>query len=232
MQNLFADFVCLPTHTKRGNVAILVVLDSFSKFVIFYPVRRFAASVVIDCFERSYFPAYGAPNSIVTDNANVFRSKQVKDLCFCWGVEHIFTTSYYTQSSLAKRVNRNLKSALKVYHHQAQNSWYENLPFLAFAFKTALHDSTQTTFDLLCLGREIKSPLGSRWDLPSLEVDARSAASQSLWARACKNLRSASCKVACRFNEGRKPHQFRVGDTVMYTKSLVSNKALMSLPKC
>ena len=65
MQKLFADFVGPLTRTKRGNVPSLVVLDSFSKFVSFYPVRRIAASVVIDCFERSYFPAYGKPNSIL-----------------------------------------------------------------------------------------------------------------------------------------------------------------------
>jgi len=87
---LFADFVSPLTRPKRWNVAIQVFLESFSKFVSFYPVKRIAASAVINCFERSYFRAYGAPNSIVTDNANVFLSKQVKDLCFCWGVEHIF----------------------------------------------------------------------------------------------------------------------------------------------
>jgi hypothetical protein len=39
-----------------------------------------ASSVVIDCLEKGYFPAYGTPTSIVTDNARVFRSKEVKDL--------------------------------------------------------------------------------------------------------------------------------------------------------
>ena len=67
------------------------------------------------------------------------------------------------------------------------------------------------------------SPLGSRWDLPSLEVD-KSDASQSISARAFKNLRSARRKVAREFNERRKPNQFRLGDTVMYTQILVSNK--------
>ena len=153
-------------------MAILVVLDTFSKFVSFYPVSRIAASVVIDCFERSYFPAYGATNSIVTDNA-----KQVKDLCFRWGVKHIFTTPYDPQGSLGERVNRNLKTALKIYHHQTQNTLDEDLPFLASAFNTALHESTQTTHDLLFLGTEIKSPLASRWNLPSLEVNDKSAAS-------------------------------------------------------
>jgi len=58
-----------------------------------------------------------------------------------------------------------------------------------------------------------------------LEFDDKSASSQSIWARTFKNLRSAKHKVARLFNEGRKPHKFRVGDTVMYRKNLVSNKA-------
>jgi hypothetical protein len=77
------------------TVAILVMLDSFSKFVSFYPARRIASPVVIDCLEKGYLPAFGVPISIVTDNARVFRSKQVKDLCFRWGVDHIYTTLYY-----------------------------------------------------------------------------------------------------------------------------------------
>jgi hypothetical protein len=84
---------------------------------------------------------------------------------------------------------------LKIFHHQAQSTWDEDLPYLAFAFNTALHDSTQTTPDLLFLGREIKSLLGSHWDLP-LEVDVKSTAGQSLWARVCQNLKSACRKVA------------------------------------
>ena len=31
--------------------------------------------------------------------------------------------------------------------------------------------------------------------------------------------------MADRYNQGRRPHQFKVGDTVMYKKNLVSSKA-------
>jgi len=86
LEKLFVDFVGPLTRTKRGNSVILVVLDSFPKLVGFFPVRRMASSVVIDCLEKGYFPAYGTPTSIVTDNARVFRSKEVKDLCFRWGL--------------------------------------------------------------------------------------------------------------------------------------------------
>ena len=124
------DFVGPLTHTIRGNSAVLIVLHGFSKFVCLYLVRRISSQVVIDCLARNYFPTYGTPNAIVTDNVRVFRSKEVKDLCFRWGVNHITTTPYYPQRSLAERVNRNLKSALKIFHHRSQSTWEEDLPWL------------------------------------------------------------------------------------------------------
>ena len=225
LEKLFVDFVGPLTRTRRGNSAILVVLDSFSKFVMFYPVRRVTSQVVVDCLERNYLPAYGTPKIIVSDNARVFCSKQVKDLCFRWGINHVTTTPYYPQGSLAERVNRNLKSALKIFHHESQNTWDEDLPWLASAFNTALHESTKTTPDLLFLGREIKSPLETRWDLSPADDSVKSGTGQSFWTQAYHHLKSARNKVALRYNRDRKEHNFKVGDTVMYRKHLVSSKA-------
>jgi hypothetical protein len=72
MERLFVHFVGPLVRTKRGKSAILVILDGFSKFVTFCPVRKISAQAVSDCLERTFFPAYGNPNSIVTDNAKVF----------------------------------------------------------------------------------------------------------------------------------------------------------------
>ena len=40
MERLFIDFVGPVTRTKRGNLAILVVVDAFSKFVSFFRCGR------------------------------------------------------------------------------------------------------------------------------------------------------------------------------------------------
>ena len=109
-----------------------------------------------------FFPAYGTPTCVVTDNAKVFRCRQFKDLCFRWGITHVTTTPYYPQASLAERVNRNLKSALKIFHHASQSAWDEDLPWLGLAFNTAVHESTKCTPDKLFLGRELKCPLSVR----------------------------------------------------------------------
>jgi len=181
--------------------------------------------VAVDCLERSFFPAYGTPSSIVTDNARVFVGKQFKDLCFRWGIDYITTTPYYPQASLAKRANRNLKAALKIFHHESQQEWDVNLPWLSVAFNTATHDSTKCTPDRLFLGWDMKSPLDIRWNLPPEKVGNNVHSNQSFWTEAYRNLRLACKKVANRYNKDSKPHQFQVGDMVVYRLHLASSKA-------
>jgi hypothetical protein len=49
MERLFIDFVGPLTRTKRGNLAILVIVDAFSKFVVFCPVWKISSQIVSDC---------------------------------------------------------------------------------------------------------------------------------------------------------------------------------------
>ena len=46
-----------------------------------------------------------------------------------------------------------------------------------------------------------------------------------VWTQAYENLRKARSKVARRYDANRKPHQYRVGDTVVYRLHVVSSKA-------
>ena len=224
MERLFVDFVGPLVRTRRGNIAILVILDGFSKFVKFCPVRKMSSQTAVDCLEREFFSAYGTPSSVVTDNARVFCGRQFKDLCFRWGIAHITTTPYYPQASLAERVNRNLKSALKIFHHEAQEMWDSDLPWLSMAFNTSTHESTKCTPDKLFLGREMRSPLDVRWDL-SPENVVNSEDTNQFWTEAYRNLQLACKKVARRYNTTHKPHTYHVGDMVVYRLNLVSSKA-------
>jgi hypothetical protein len=103
MERLFIDFVGPLIRTKKGKIAIMVIVDGFSTFVTFHLVRWISASVVVEYRGRTYFPAYLTPMSIVTDNATAFRCKQMKDLCFRWGINHYTTIPYYPQASRAER---------------------------------------------------------------------------------------------------------------------------------
>jgi hypothetical protein len=156
----------------------------------------------------------------------VFCCRTFKDLCFRWEIHHVTTTPYYPQGSLAERVNRNLKSALKIFHHSAQLSWDEDLPWLGMAFNSAVHESTKVTPDKLFLGRDMGCPLGVQWNLtPEIVGDGTDEKTRLFWTRAYANLQRARRTVASSFNQRRKPHKFLVGDTVRYRLRLISDKA-------
>ena len=63
LERIFVVFMGPLVCTKKGNQAILVVMDSFSKFVAFYPVRSTTSIVVCDVLEHKYFMYYGVPKN-------------------------------------------------------------------------------------------------------------------------------------------------------------------------
>ena len=99
---------------------------------------------------------------------------------------------------MAERVNRNLKSALKIFHHHSQKDWDEDLPWLSTAFNTAVHESTQATPDTLFLGREMKCPLAVRWDLSPVHSGQVRDTDPGFWSEVYGRLKKASSKVARR----------------------------------
>ena len=155
----------------------------------------------------------------MTDNARVFCSRQLKDLCFRWGV-----TPYYPQASLAEHVNGNLNAALRIFHNESQGRWDEDLTWFSMAFNTAMHESTKSTPDVLFLGRDLMCPLSVRWDLSPVSEDGSGKPSQSFWSRGYANLMQARSNVAKRYDARRRPYSYKVGDLVVYRLHVISSK--------
>jgi hypothetical protein len=55
MERVFIDFVGPIVRSRKGNVAILVVLDGFSKFMCVYTVRRILVGLVKTCLVERFF---------------------------------------------------------------------------------------------------------------------------------------------------------------------------------
>jgi hypothetical protein len=94
MERIFIDFVGPIVRSRQGSLALLVVLDGFSKFVAMYPARKITFDAVVKCLVGKYFPCFGIPNRIISDNAAVFKSRLFY-ICFSWGIKHITTSPYY-----------------------------------------------------------------------------------------------------------------------------------------
>jgi len=83
-------------------------------------------------------------------------------------------------------------AALKVFHHQSQKKWDNDLQLLAFAFNTACHESTNVCPTRMFLGAELATPLS----LESVGYDSggrlqRFEKWNGFWAEIIWNLRKA-----------------------------------------
>ncbi|KAJ4447483.1 hypothetical protein ANN_09490 [Periplaneta americana] len=200
-------------RTRNGNKVILAMVDSFSKFVWLFPLREMTSKLVIKTLNCQVFAQHDVPESIITDNATVFTSKTFNDMCFQWGIRHVTTSPYYLQPNLVERFNRNLKSALIVFHHDHQLAWDEHLHALQMGFNSAYHEATKSTPADLFLGRSLNHPLQLQWKL-KLEEPMSQTELEAQWRDAIGNLRDANRKTAVRYNAVRQPHKFLRGDRV------------------
>ncbi|KAJ8897907.1 hypothetical protein PR048_003264 [Dryococelus australis] len=99
-ENVIVDVYCPLPRSHKGNNCILILIDTFSKFM--------------------------GPEQLVSDNASYFISKLFKDTCFELGIKHITTSLYYPSPNLVQRVNKNVKLALlskKTYYGSSNWHW-------------------------------------------------------------------------------------------------------------
>lgn len=211
------DFVGPLPRSKQGNTYLLTVIDSFSKYTIFLPARNTNSKTVVNLLEKGVFAYFAFPKFMVTDNVKYFTSREVADMCLKHGIRHVTTSPYYPNPSHAERANKNIKTAIRIFHSSDHTDWDKNIHFFQIAFNSAQHRSTGLSPAQLFLGREIHQPLELNWNLDQLiSPDIPPKTHQENWATAIQNLRAAHQQRADQYNKGRKETNFEVGDWVMY----------------
>lgn len=96
-----------PIPSTRKNYAhLLVVIDSFSKFVWLYSTRSTTTVEVIARLTKQA-AIFGNPRRIITDHGTAFTSGDFKAYCDCEKIEHILTTVGVPRGNgQVERINR------------------------------------------------------------------------------------------------------------------------------
>lgn len=149
------DFVGDFVRSKRGNKAILVITDWFSKFVILHPVRRQDAKLVVPFVENNIFCKFGVPAKLVSDNGTQFKSRVFTDLLKQYGVTLWLNARYHAQNNPTERVNRVLLASMRAYLKDDQSDWDLYLQQIACAMNTSCHESTKYSPYKINFGREM-----------------------------------------------------------------------------
>lgn len=161
------DLVGPLPKSSRGYRYILSVVDYFSKFPFFFPLRSMNAKNVISQLEDNLFMLMGVPKCIVSDNGKQFRGRSFKKLCQDYKIKHSFTALYHPQANAVERVHRVLKTMLASYAKDNHRTWDVNLQKVACAIRTSKSETTKFTPYFINFGRE----MNLNDDLTEMTVD-------------------------------------------------------------
>ncbi|CAG2257306.1 unnamed protein product [Mytilus edulis] len=130
------DFLKL-SKTKQGYQYVLLVVDSFTRWIEGFPMKNQEATEVAKVLFEQIFSRFGAPSKIVSDLGKQFTSNLIHALSEIFDIKQHFTSAYHPQTnSFCERNNRTLIQSLRAYCDKDQENWPAKLPEPEFR----LHD--------------------------------------------------------------------------------------------
>jgi transposase InsO family protein len=109
------DFIReIHTQSSAQHRWILTAINYFTKWVEAIPTQNATDSVVIKFLEENILLRFGCPRKIVMDNAQVFKSMTMINLCQKYNIILGHSTTYYPQvNGMAESSNKILMTIIK-----------------------------------------------------------------------------------------------------------------------
>ena len=219
--------------SSRGYIYLAVCTDLFSKYVWVRPLRVANAENVKTHLLEDVFLKFGVPGTLISDNGSQFKSKIIQDLCAEYGVKMLTNFYYHAQANPTERVNRVVKTCIASYVKGNHRHWDVNLPFIANAINSSIHEVTGYTPHELVFGDEWKGH-GSLCGLPISDnvlpdFDRSKVFSstklQEIREEVVRKLNAAYQKNARYYNLRRRPCELLEGQEVYRKNHEQSDKA-------
>lgn len=145
------DFIHgLPTSSRFN--CILVIIDSFSKYGHFVPLRHpFTAAKVAKVFMDTVFKLHSLPAAVVTDRDPLFTSTFWQGIFDRLNTQLCMSSSYHPQSDgQTEQVNQAVECYLRCFISAHPAKWSLWLSLCEFWYNTNWHSATgQTPFEVL-----------------------------------------------------------------------------------
>jgi hypothetical protein len=138
------DLITKLPKTSKGNDAIIVFVDKFTKMVHYAATTTTCTAVeVARIFFDSVVRLHGVPMHIVSDRDPRFTSKFWQHLWQTLGTQLKMSTSHHPQTDgQTERANRTLEDVLRHYVSKQQDDWDEHLTAAEIAVNSSVNVST------------------------------------------------------------------------------------------
>jgi hypothetical protein len=127
-----------------GKQYILVLTDTFSKWVELVALKDKSAFTVASAIFHTWICRYTAPKLLLSDNGKEFCNSLLKSINDFFNIHHIKTSIYHPQTNAAsERYNRTLLNFLRAYVSESTLDWPDLLPVAQLSYNTQIHSSTR-----------------------------------------------------------------------------------------
>lgn len=194
-----------------GYRYVLSIIDHYSRFVNFYPLRSKTAKEVSQNF-TDFILSYGTPRQVLADNGAEFQNVNFKKLCEDYRIKLNFVTPYHPRgNSVTERVHKSFKTCLAIMTEGYPNSWPLYLKKAQYALNTAVHTAIGVQPHFAFFSRHISRPFSAGW--PRVEDDSEEGllAAHNLIKETNSKMSSKFREVA---NRKRKDMTVQVNDLV------------------
>ena len=224
------DFITdLPLSKRRGTVydAILVVIDRYTKMVIYIPTQKTVNAPELADLFLDVIGRVGAPDGIVSDRGSLFTSSFWSAICYHMAIKRKLLTAFHPQTDgITERHNQVLEQYLRIYCNEEQNNWAGLLPMAEFAYHNSFHKSLGMTPFMAMYGYNPEI----RFEGEALEEGNVPTAKErvqklhEIRAKLADTYRSAVADQQKYFNAKHKPKGFQVGSLVMLSAKNLKQK--------
>lgn len=202
---------------SNGYNAILVVVDRYTKYAHFLPLRHpFTAPQVAKLFMDHVVKLHSIPLSIVSDRDKIFTSSFWRELFKLLNTQLQLSTAYHPQTDgQSERVDQCLEQYLRCATQATPTKWVNWIPMAEFWYNTSFHTSIGCSPYKALYNQEPNYGM-----LPDFTTTDNSEVIDTLHDREMhsamlrQNLARAQLRMKHNADSKRTPREFQVGEQV------------------
>ncbi|CAG2186283.1 unnamed protein product [Mytilus edulis] len=146
--------------SNNGNMYIVVIEDYFTKFIEIFPIPNMEAKTVAEVMLKGWIKRYGCPLELHSDQGRQYESQLFQSICKFLEIDKTRTTPGHPRSDgLVERSNRTIKDMISKYVRTDQRDWDRWIDFVAMAYNSTPHQSTEISPFRMIFGEEMRMPL-------------------------------------------------------------------------
>ena len=160
------DVLQLP-RTFDGNQYAVVFVNYLTKWPEVFAVPDQKAETIARLFVEGIVSRHGVPELLLSDRGPNFLSSLVLRVCELMGTSKINTSGYHPQcDGLVEKFNSTIISMLSKTVEKHGRDWDRNLPYILFAYREAVQDSTKISPFYLLYGHRPLLPMDAALSQP------------------------------------------------------------------